>query len=273
MESIDKFEAANKIIDLIDFKEKVQTSLLPGGFILYPFPGEDLIFTKLESPETVSVVASVVVKSDLSFIASRNGKRCDEGLFKDQMQYHRKLTLFTDFQNLLAFLGSYQDTSHVSPLPYIASSIESYAEAGHLTNSQRQKLEFLSEQLLLVEYADTRAHGRKYSKSTLVIALILQSYSTAAYEALRKHNILTLPSLSTLRRITRGFCVENSSEMVEYLKLRRSSLSELQSVVTLIFDEIYIYETAEYSTIFFCFANAVMLSLLQSNLLLLGQNF
>ena len=35
--------------------------------------------------------------------------------------------------------------------------------------------------------------------------------------------------------------------MVEYLKLRRSSLSELQSVVTLIFDEIYIYETAEYS--------------------------
>lgn len=246
-EVIHEFEQSDEINDLQSLKQKVQTSSLPCGFVLYPSNLEDLIFTKIEFAESVSVVASVIVKPDLSFTASKNGKRCDESQFGSQMQYSRKIMSFTDLLNLLAFLGGSHGTSQTSPLPDIVSLIESYTQASHLTCSQRQKLEFLSEQLLLVEYSNTRIHGRKYSKTTLVIALILQSYSTSAYEALKKHNILTLPSLSTLRRITRGFCVENATEMVDYLKMRRSSLSELESCVTLIFDEIYIYETAEYS--------------------------
>lgn len=245
-ESIQEFERCDEIIDLTSLKQKAEYSPLPAGFVLYPSNVADLIFTKLECSDSVYIAASVIVKPDLSFIAYRNGKRCDEKHYENQMNYSRRVASFTDFQNLLAFLGNY-DASNISPLPEIVTSIESYAQASQLSFSQRQKLEFLSEQLLLVEYSNTRIHGRKYSKATLVIALILQSYSTAAYEALNKHNVLTLPSLSTLRRITKGFRVENSKEMVEYLKLRRSSLTELESVVTLIFDEIYIYETAEYS--------------------------
>ena len=245
MENIRKFEDANIIDNLDTLKDKVCTAALPGNFREYPSSGENLIFTNaIESDEFLSILSYVIVKPDLSFTAYKNGIRCDEKNFASQMKYCRKLMDFTDFMNLLAFLCSDEEGPVISPIPNIVSMLESYAEAGTLSCHECQKLEFLTEQLMLLDF---KPHRRRYSKATLVVSIILQSYSTAAYSALSKHNCLTLPSLSSLRRITKGFHVENSKEMVEYLKSRRSGLNDYESVVSLIFDEIYIYETMEYS--------------------------
>ena len=61
-------------------------------------------------------------------------------------------------------------------------------------------VEFIIEQLELVQISK---HGRHYSPGLTVFAYLIQSTSPAAYETIISQNCLCLPSVSTLKKITR----------------------------------------------------------------------
>ena len=58
-------------------------------------------------------------------------------------------------------------------------------------------------------------------------------------------NVLTLPSLRTLRRVAQTFS-HVESDTAKYLRLRVEKLNEFERTVVLIFDEVYVYQNLEY---------------------------
>ena len=71
--------------------------------------------------------------------------------------------------------------------------------------------------------------------------------STAAYNVLLQENILSLPSVATLKRLTRHVDAATNVESAVYLQLRVSKLQEHQRTVLLIIDEIYVSKRIEYA--------------------------
>ena len=71
----------------------------------------------------------------------------------------------------------------------------------------------------------------------------VRASSTAAYNNLLDKQVLCLPSMTTLNKITAWTGLDNSA----YLQLRVKKLSDLARNVTLIIDEIYIAMRVEYS--------------------------
>jgi len=74
----------------------------------------------------------------------------------------------------------------------------------------------------------------------------IRATSTAVYKAVVDENILCLPSLTTLSKVTRRLNSNSGLDNTAYLKLRVSKLTELQRNVVLIIDEIYIAKRVEY---------------------------
>ena len=131
------------------------------------------------------------------------------------------------------------------PIRYAVSLLEDYLQNMEEDEINARKLSFITEQLSLIL---KKPQNRRYSKNMILTAIILQSHSTACYESLLKADILTLPSVSSIRRICHGFQTETSQQMKSYLMSRRKNLSEFESTVVLIFDEMYVFETIDYSS-------------------------
>ena len=85
-----------------------------------------------------------------------------------------------------------------------------------------KKLSFLTEQLALLEEKEKNGC---YSKETLALSVMLKTHSTSCYGAILKNHILTLPSVSSLRRICQGFDTESRNAMRSYLIEKRKKNS------------------------------------------------
>jgi len=96
----------------------------------------------------------------------------------------------------------------------------------------------------------TFIHSFIHSQLT-VFAYLLHATSATAYRVLLEQNVLCLPSVSTLAKVTRKVSSSNGSssglDNTGYLQLRVSKLNEFQRHVLLIVDEIYIAKRVEYS--------------------------
>jgi len=92
-----------------------------------------------------------------------------------------------------------------------------------------------------------RKFGRQYSPQLTILSYIIQSASSAAYTTLRDEDVLCLPSVSTLRKITRRVNEDQGLDSSAYLTLRVSKLNEHERNVVLMIDEIYITKRVEYS--------------------------
>ena len=214
------------------------------NFVIYPSDDESrLLFTNGALIESEFIIRSyVIVNSDLNFVAFKNGVRCEERDFMSFMQFSRLILRFSDFLNLLAFLNS--DVT-LAPIKHVVSLLEDYLQTMSETDGNLRKLSFLTEQLSLLQ---KKPQNRRYSKNTILSAIIIQSHSTVCYEALLKNELLTLPSVSSIRRICHGFQAETSQQMKTYLASRKKNLNEFESTVVLIFDEMYVFETIDYSS-------------------------
>lgn len=239
MESDDCVENLSNLKDMFHACEKK-----PGHFAIYPSDDERrLLFTNGALIDSEFVMRSyVIVHSDLNFVAFKNGVRCEEQEYQSHMQFSRQVLKFSDFLNLLAFLNS--DVT-MCPIRYAVSLLEDYLQNMEEDEINARKLSFITEQLSLIL---KKPQNRRYSKNMILTAIILQSHSTACYESLLKADILTLPSVSSIRRICHGFQTETSQQMKSYLMSRRKNLNEFESTVVLIFDEMYVFETIDYSS-------------------------
>ena len=191
-------------------------------------------------PSLISVDTCIVIQPSLDFSVRKGGIPVDPLSFSC-MQFSKKIIRFSDLANLLSYMCNY--TREYPDVSYICDQVDKYIENNsRLTDVHCSKYAFLNEQLALVEKPVNR---RRYSTVTFVKSLMWQSYSTACYKNLLDSECLTLPAINTLRTLTTGFQHSNAS-IRTYLTCRRRSLNEMKSNVTLIFDEIYVYQRPDY---------------------------
>ena len=112
-------------------------------------------------------------------------------------------------------------------------------------SQEYRQTEFLIEQLQLLT---KNKFGRSYSPRLTVTAFLVHATSSAAYDTLLKSCVLCLPSVNTLKQVTKRLEPKSSGlDNTGYLKLRISQLNEQQRTVVLIIDEIYVAKRVEYS--------------------------
>ena len=112
------------------------------------------------------------------------------------------------------------------------------------SSDKSRAIAFSVEQLKLLS---TNKHARHYSPELSIFAYIIHATSAAAYNVLIEQNVFCLPSVRTLKKITRRLNVTEGLDNSAYLSLRVGQLNELQRTVVLIIDEIYIAKRLEYS--------------------------
>jgi len=81
----------------------------------------------------------------------------------------------------------------------------------------------------------------------MTISYLIYSHSCSAYKALMRQEVLCLPSVRTLQRLVGKFQPDNEN-IKSYLKTKVSKLNDHEKLVSLSFDEIYIYQHVDYTS-------------------------
>ena len=237
-QQIANFERQDVIHSLEDIEQFCKNSTSVGNIFAVKNCNKLLSHTYHFFDSSLSIDICIVVDENLYFTASRKGHVISQNLLSC-MHFKKQLIRYSDLENLFSYLNNhdFEDISN------ICKQLESYVEKNEsLNESQRAKYSFLIEQLDLVEISPNR---RRYSGCTLVSSLLWQSHSTACYQSILDSDLLTLPSVGTIRSLTAGF-QHNDSTTRAYLKRRRVELSDMESNVLLIFDEVYVYQRPDY---------------------------
>lgn len=153
-----------------------------------------------------------------------------------------------DISNILAFLKTFMEehSRHESTLKLIVDDFKQ--KVSNITiedNVTTKKVGFLLEQLTLVTVSK---HQRKYSSDLLVCASIWKNTSTTLYKRILKDNVLTLPQISWLQKLSSCLSTEFglSSANKEYLRRRIAVLRNSEKIVLLAVDEIYVKKQVEF---------------------------
>ena len=111
-------------------------------------------------------------------------------------------------------------------------------------SDEYRKISFFIEQIKLVS---KHKFGRHYSPQLTIMSFRISAASSAAYEALLNENVVCLPSLTTLQKVTRRLDSSTGLDNSSYLNLRVSKLNKFDRNIVLIVDDIYIAKRVEYS--------------------------
>jgi len=119
------------------------------------------------------------------------------------------------------------------PSNSVDCAIKHFDCALHTANEdQSGKILFIREQLQLLQQKPERL---RCSPSLLVSCFTLASSSTSTYQCLLHQNVLTLPSIKTLGKITRAVNPNIDAIVGEYLSKRYAKLSHYETQVAHIF--------------------------------------
>ena len=199
-EQIDDFFSADCVDSITCLKEKLCDSTLPVGFIEVSHI-DSLIYLLLDCDNVVTnVKCSVKFRENMSVTLTSNNyiipKEVYNHLLTDGM-----ITNVGQAVNLLAFAKAL--TSDNAPLNaniYLGRAISNLST--YLENDDspdKNKISFLMEQLKLLQMS--KQH-RTYSPSLLVTASNWNAISPRCYRQILRTDALTLPSISTLYRIS-----------------------------------------------------------------------
>ena len=153
-----------------------------------------------------------------------------------------KIETFSQFLNILALVKSW--IADESEVDFLSISIEALHVEKHCVQNENAKITFLLEQLKLV---NKKKFSKTYSPELSIFAFLLYSTSATAYRILLDQDLLSLPSICTLNKITRKVDSRSSLNDNSYLKLRCSQLDQIHRNVIMLIDEIYITKRVELS--------------------------
>jgi hypothetical protein len=213
-----------------------KTTVTDQGLLIY-------IITTNDTVPTIS--ASVTVSSELSLTVCCNGSAIPESLYSDIV--NDSLQTMSQLVNLIARVKVYAEESELTSLEFwLQVAVTSLQTAREKTDDEgiSRKLSFALEQLELIS---CNKYGRHYSPDLSVFSYLIQATSAAAYATLQEQDVLCLPSVRTLKKISRRLNVNDGLDNSAYLRLRVSKLNELERAVILITDEIYVARRIEYS--------------------------
>jgi len=246
----DSFRVADDITDssLHDIRDRLAAEeTLPQGFTT-SIAGDLLhVFVMRVTDSIPSVSACVTVHTDLSVVCVLADNIVPACHYKDLVS--DRLKFFSQLINLLARVNSWlSDSASRSSDFYVKNALCILEVAlSQITDTDSvtyRQLSFIIEQLQLMQ---KKKHARQYSPQLTIFAYLLHATSSAAYSALLDENVLCLPSVNTLKKVTRRISSTCTNDNSSYLKLRISKLNEYERTVLLIVDEVYVAKRVEYS--------------------------
>ena len=184
----------------------------------------------------LSVSASVTIDGDLQCTVTLNQSVVSARNYDDLVSGNLKQ--LSHLVDLLARLKAWTTNDRSRPL---SVGLDNLPDDGC---PEYQRLTFVIEQLKLLA---TSKFARHYTPQMTVMAYMVHASSAAAYNTLLDSGVLCLPSVSTLKKVTKRLDSETGLDNTAYLKLRTSRLTELQRAVVLIIDKIYVAKRLEYS--------------------------
>ena len=137
------------------------------------------------------------------------------------IQKDPKIKTATDLQNLIIWVKNESEKSDFKVKSAIDSCCDLLSEViAESENEKSIKLSFISEQLRLINLDSTKQ--RRYSPELLSSCAMWQNTSPAAYRLLLNEDILCLPSVGQLKRLSSAMTVHSglSSSAIAYIEAR-----------------------------------------------------
>ena len=244
----DSFRAHDDIASLsLDELEKrlLNEATRPAGFRTAVLDQSLFIYILVTNNLVPSISASVTVSSQLLVTLCYNGNVLPESKYSDIV--HGSLQTMSQLINVMARVKAYADEPDMTSLDVsLQTAVMSLQTAKDKAEDDELslKLSFITEQLELIA---SNKYGRHYSPKLSVFSYLIHATSAAAYYTLLEQNVMCLPSVRTLKKISRRLSENDGLDNSAYLRLRASKLNEMERTVVLIIDEIYVAKRIEYS--------------------------
>jgi Transposase protein len=221
---------------------------LPNGFCLYLMDTTLLIsFIKLDNG-IPKISANINLNSNLDTVVSLNNVHlpitqyrylCPEG----------KVTYLSQLVNLMARIKALNEQPCSTPpdtnIDMAVAILETSLEQMDGDDDEQRRLKFMIEQLKL---ASQTKFARVYSPQQLIFSYRLHAASPAAYRVLQNEDVLYLPSITTLKKVTRKLNQNTGLDNTSYLKLWLPKPNQFDRNVLTMIDEIYVAKRVEYSS-------------------------
>jgi len=223
-------------------------SAVPDGFIVNSVDDSLLLYLLQMTNHIPKVVSCICLKHDMSVVCSLDDKLVPASQYCDLLTNGR-VSKLSQLVNLMARMKSWHvDLSTKTLSFHVQTAISVLDNALNIVadsdSEEYRKISVIVEQLRLLLL---KKHGRQYSPQLTIFAYLIMATSSAAYNVLIQENVLSLPSVSTLKKITRSVDTATSVDNASYLKVRVSRLQEHQRTMLLIIDEIYVSKRIEYA--------------------------
>ncbi|KAG1659406.1 THAP domain-containing protein 1 [Nymphon striatum] len=233
--------------------DKLKTDeTVPSGHTLHlESNGETLaiLFIKILNGIPV-IIASITLDTQFQVCVRSQDKVVNVKKYIHLLTVESRVLQYSEILNLMAFCKSafippVDDPGNFDEKETIMNAVVDLQKCAIATTDdfKQKSLTFIAEQLELL-LCKTKS-ARRYSPSCIIFSYLLYSVSANAYRNLLNHQILCLPSISTLQKVTnktRRFSTN------EYLTIRSKELNSQQQNVILMVDEIYTSERMEYSS-------------------------
>ncbi len=240
-----EFWDSDKVENCTEIGDRLKTcSEVPNGFsAVRKEEFLALCYIEFDDENIPMLKGSITIHESMDFTVVCLGKPLAAEIFADIVD--AKIGTMSQVKNLMAHLKSLITGDQRVPWMMLAiDCLERAKGSDDCDDVSMEKITFLLEQLKLVGITPKR---RRYCPSLLLTAYLLHASSPNAYHVLKEAKSLTLPSETTLWKLTRhvGAPIEDGDA---YLQLRFEKLPQPERVVNLLIDEIYVKKKVEYTS-------------------------
>ena len=250
----ESFTADDKIsgLNVADIEHKLKSeSSVPGGYQTFVSDGLLMLCMLTTTDGIPKVSCSISVNSQLCVVVALKGSAVPHHMYRDLCPGDSYIDSLSQLVNLMARLKAWSDDGLASvrvddKISMAVDTLDSCLNELDDDDDRYRHIKFLTEQIRLSLRAK---YTRVYSPQLLVMSYIIHATSAAAYRVLMNENVLCLPSLTTLKKVTRKLNDTSDSSLnnTDYLKIRLSKLSQFDRNVLVMIDEIYIAKRVEFS--------------------------
>ena len=236
-------------LTLAEIQSKLQgETAIPDGYSITLKDSKLFVYLLDVTDSMPQVAASIAIHEDFSTVISVHRKLVSKSMYADLLT-DGVVQQLSQLNNIMARVKSWSsDVSSMSLSLAVDMAVNALkaglGSIGDEDSEEYKQTEFMVEQLQLLTKSK---FGRHYSPGLTVTAFMVHSASSAAYDVLQKSSILCLPSVNTLKKVTKRLDTRSGLDNSAYLKLRISNLNEHERTVVLIIDEIYVAKRVEYS--------------------------
>ena len=235
-------------LTLVEIANKLRSeTTAPGEFTVTVMTDKLIIFNIAMKDDLPQIMCCITVRFDHTIVVSVDNKIVQQSAYSDLCGV--KVKQISQLFNLMARLKHWITDPHSQSFKMLVQlGLKTLRTAlgrhDDITSDEYKKVSFIVEQL---ELSTKAKYARVYSPQTIVMSYLMKATSTAAYNVLRDENVLSLPSRSTLQKVTMRLKGKHSLNNEGYLKLRVSQLTDWQRYVVLMVDEIYVAKRVEYA--------------------------